>query len=84
MKENQIIFKVPNEQGEMEAVITLAKGKFYYKEQEVDDVHQVYERFHEVLSQMERTVVKETSIEGEQAHIDNCTTEMPEVAKTEE
>jgi hypothetical protein len=36
-----------------EEIIKLSEGKFYFKGEEVEDKHQVYERFHEWLTQAE-------------------------------
>jgi hypothetical protein len=38
-----------------EEVIRLAKGKFYYRGEEVEDKYQVYERFNEWLTLAENT-----------------------------
>lgn len=41
-----IVFRLP---GESEPIIKIEKGKFYWKGEEVEDKHQVYERFNEWL-----------------------------------
>jgi len=50
VQENIIRFSAKQEE-----VIRLAKGKFYYRGEEVEDKYQVYERFNEWLTLAENT-----------------------------
>ena len=45
--ENSIYFKLDNE---VKPVMKISNGKFYWKDQEIDDIHNVYERFNEWLT----------------------------------
>lgn len=36
-------------------VMRISKGKFYWKGQEIDDIHDIYERFNEWLTKAEMT-----------------------------
>jgi len=46
IKTNRIIFSVPGDEG----IIVLEKGKFTYRGNTIDDVHQVYEAFCEFVT----------------------------------
>jgi len=47
---NSITWRVEGEE-----VIKISEGKFYWKGEEVEDVHNVYERFNEWLTRAEKT-----------------------------
>lgn len=52
-KKSKIMFCVPWEEWE-EVLILLEKGKFFWKEEGVEDVEKVYERFNERLKRAEQ------------------------------
>ena len=45
--ENSIYFQLANE---AKPVMKISNGKFYWKDEEIDDIHNVYERFNEWLT----------------------------------
>jgi hypothetical protein len=45
--ENTIYFSLKNE---VKPVMKISNGKFYWKDEEIDDIHNVYERFNEWLN----------------------------------
>ena len=45
--ENSIYFSLKNE---VNPVMKISNGKFYWKDEEIDDIHNVYERFNEWLT----------------------------------
>jgi hypothetical protein len=45
--ENSIYFTLKNE---AEPIMKISNGKFYWKEEEIDDIHNVYEKFNEWLT----------------------------------
>jgi hypothetical protein len=45
--ENTIYFSLKNE---VKPVMKISNGKFYWKDEEIDDIHNVYERFNEWLT----------------------------------
>ena len=45
--ENSIYFTLKDE---VKPVIKISNGKFYWKDKEIDDIHNVYERFNEWLT----------------------------------
>lgn len=44
---NTIFFHLDNE---VKPVMKISNGKFYWKDEEIDDIHNVYERFNEWLT----------------------------------
>lgn len=44
---NTIYFHLDNE---VKPVMQISNGKFYWKDEEIDDIHNVYERFNEWLT----------------------------------
>jgi hypothetical protein len=44
---NSIYFSLDNE---AKPVMKISNGKFYWKDEEIDDIHNVYERFNEWLT----------------------------------
>jgi hypothetical protein len=48
--ENTIYFSLKNE---VKPVMKISNGKFYWKDEEIDDIHNVYERFNEWLTKAE-------------------------------
>jgi len=44
---NSIYFKLANE---VNPIMKISNGKFYWKDEEIDDIHNVYERFNEWLT----------------------------------
>ena len=44
---NSIYFKLDNE---VKPIMKISNGKFYWKDEEIDDIHNVYERFNEWLT----------------------------------
>ena len=48
--ENTIYFKLANE---AKTIMKISNGKFYWKDEEIDDIHNVYERFNEWLTKAE-------------------------------
>ena len=44
---NTIFFHLDNE---VNPVMKISNGKFYWKDEEIDDIHNVYERFNEWLT----------------------------------
>jgi hypothetical protein len=48
--ENTIYFKLDNE---VKPVMKISNGKFYWKDEEVDDIYNVYERFNDWLTKAE-------------------------------
>jgi len=48
--ENTIYFKLANE---AKPIMKISNGKFYWKDEEIDDIHNVYERFNEWLTKAE-------------------------------
>jgi hypothetical protein len=45
--ENTIYFSLKNE---VKPVMKISNGKFYWKDEEIDDIYNVYERFNEWLT----------------------------------
>ena len=45
--ENSIYFTLNDE---VKPVMKISNGKFYWKDEEIDDIHNVYERFNEWLT----------------------------------
>jgi hypothetical protein len=45
--ENSIYFTLKNQ---VEPIMKISNGKFYWKEEEIDDIHNVYEKFNEWLT----------------------------------
>jgi hypothetical protein len=45
--ENSIYFTLNDE---VKPVMKITNGKFYWKDEEIDDIHNVYERFNEWLT----------------------------------
>ncbi|MFZ4103759.1 MAG: hypothetical protein ACOYKI_03420 [Sediminibacterium sp.] len=48
--ENTIYFSLIKE---VKPVMKISNGKFYWKDEEIDDIHNVYERFNEWLTKAE-------------------------------
>jgi hypothetical protein len=44
---NTIYFNLDNE---VKPIMKISNGKFYWKDEEIDDIHNVYERFNEWLN----------------------------------
>jgi len=44
---NTIYFKLSNE---INPIMKISNGKFYWKDEEIDDIHNIYERFNEWLT----------------------------------
>jgi len=44
---NIIYFKLANE---VNPIMKISYGKFYWKDEEIDDIHNIYERFNEWLT----------------------------------
>jgi hypothetical protein len=44
---NSIYFQLANE---AKPVMKISNGKFYWKDEEIDDIHNIYERFNEWLT----------------------------------
>jgi hypothetical protein len=38
---------------EVNPIMKISNGKFYWKDQEIDDIHNIYERFNEWLTKAE-------------------------------
>lgn len=49
--EKTIYFKLNNEE---KPVMKISNGKFYWKDEEIKDIHNVYERFNEWLTKAEK------------------------------
>jgi hypothetical protein len=47
---NNIYFQLDNE---VKPVMKISNGKFYWKDEEIDDIYNVYERFNEWLTKAE-------------------------------
>ena len=47
LPENSIFFTLKNE---VKPIMKISNGKFYWREEEIDDIHNVYERFNEWLT----------------------------------
>ena len=47
---NTIYFSLDNE---VKPIMKISNGKFYWKDKEIDDIHNVYERFNEWLTKAE-------------------------------
>ena len=45
--ENSIYFTLNDE---VKPIMKISNGKFYWKDEEIDDIHNVYERFNEWLT----------------------------------
>jgi hypothetical protein len=45
--ENSIYFSLKDE---VNPIMKITNGKFYWKDEEIDDIHNVYERFNEWLT----------------------------------
>jgi hypothetical protein len=45
--ENSIYFSLKDE---VKPIMRITNGKFYWKDEEIDDIHNVYERFNEWLT----------------------------------
>jgi hypothetical protein len=48
--ENSIYFSLKDE---VKPIMRISNGKFYWKDEEIDDIHNIYERFNEWLSKAE-------------------------------
>jgi hypothetical protein len=51
-EKNSIYFKIDND---VKPIMKISNGKFYWKDEEVDDIHNVYERFNDWLTIIEPT-----------------------------
>ena len=47
---NSIYFKLGDD---IKPIMNITNGKFYWKDEEIDDIHNVYERFNEWLTKAE-------------------------------
>ena len=50
-EKNSIYFKTDND---VKPIMKISDGKFYWKDEEVDDVHNIYERFNDWLTKVEK------------------------------
>jgi hypothetical protein len=48
--ENSIYFSLKDE---VKPIMKISNGKFYWKDDEIDDIHNIYERFNEWLTKAE-------------------------------
>jgi hypothetical protein len=51
-EKNSIYFKTDDD---VKPIMKISNGKFYWKDEEVDDIHNVYERFNDWLTRIEPT-----------------------------
>lgn len=50
-EKNSIYFKIADD---AKPIMKISDGKFYWKDEEIDDVHNIYERFNDWLTKVEK------------------------------
>ena len=50
-EKNSIYFRIADD---AKPIMKISDGKFYWKDEEVDDVHNIYERFNDWLTKVEK------------------------------